>query len=987
MKYGILILFLAVTLQLFSDTILVGGIMEESETWTNENTYIVFEDLIVPEGIILTIQQGVEVRINYARGITINNGGLQVLGTQTDSVYFIPNHNNPGQTWKWKGISIIVDISKNNIYINYAKVADAETAIKLEDTQHVIIENSSMLNCQNLGFQIINSSACVLNNCHIKNNYDGIEIFGDYLGVSSNNTISNCVIENQNHNIYIYRNLGGTCQNNLVKGNIIKSGNSGLWIYNIGLTTNSQNVVEQNIFYNNGGEVGYGLYLDHDSTIVRNNIFCMNSTAVFCDRNGDNCVITNNSYYKNEMAIVVGSNSKGNKYLNNTFSLNKQELFSFKEINDIELRSNNMLHNYGLKNIVVNNTNTDLSVIENYWGTTDTVQIHNFIYDSLDNPTLGKLNFIPFLENMDTSNPVSPPYNIIKQVVNDKVLISWHSNKEQDLMGYRIYFGDYANYSFSESVELGTDTSFFMPAGISIYDSVAATAFDSTIIQNNNQLSGHESPFAFANIYPYAGNDTIICEKIHELEIENSTIPFSYQKLFWQTSGDGSFSNIYSQTPKYFPGALDIQDGGAIIFFNVVTYNGDTLIDSFNLSIINDPVVYAGNDTIVIADTEIALVEASAQNFDSIVWITGGDGNFNNHNLINPVYSPGTFDTELGVVILEMIAYSRCGNVNDSIFIFIEPYYSVEGNLWTSAEIVNNGVIVAFKENNEGARAVQIESTQTDGTFRFEKLMIGNYYLYALPDTNNSNNAAPCYYANDLRWQNAYLLPVDADVYDVDIQLQLTDFVLPVGEASISGHMEKPNDSKFNSEIYCSPWFENSTNDFCRDGLSNNTVLLFNNTTTKLLDYTLTDELGDFYFSSLPFGEYIVDAEKAGFSSYPSPLITLSPEHKNESGVVLQISQQKIAISIDPIPSEEIFTTVFPNPASAEINIPYSNPLLLSSQLEIFDLFGNHVMSYNIPITTTSSTIKLDIINLKSGLYFGQIINSNKSIHFRFVKK
>jgi len=75
MKYGILILFLAVTLQLFSDTILVGGIMEESETWTNENTYIVFEDLIVPEGIILTIQQGVEVRINYARGITINNGG------------------------------------------------------------------------------------------------------------------------------------------------------------------------------------------------------------------------------------------------------------------------------------------------------------------------------------------------------------------------------------------------------------------------------------------------------------------------------------------------------------------------------------------------------------------------------------------------------------------------------------------------------------------------------------------------------------------------------------------------------------------------------------------------------------------------------------------------------------------------------------------------------------------------------------------------
>ena len=264
--------------------------------------------------------------------------------------------------------------------------------------------------------------------------------------------------------------------------------------------------------------------------------------------------------------------------------------------------------------------------------------------------------------------------------------------------------------------------------------------------------------------------------------------------------------------------------------------------------------------------------------------------------------------------------------------------------------------------------------------------MTGNYYLYALPDTNNSDNAVPCYYANDLRWQSAYLLEVDADVYDVDIQLPTTDFVLPVGGASISGHMVQPDDSKYSSDIYCIPWFENSTYDFCNNGLSNITVLLFNNTITKLLDYTLTDELGNFYFNQLPFGQYIVDAEKAGVSSFPSPLITLSPEHKNESGVVLQISQQKIAISLDPESSNNLFTTVFPNPASAEINIPYSNPLMLSSQLEIFDLFGDHVMSYNIPITKTSSTIKLDIIKLVPGLYFGQIINSNQAIHFRFLK-
>ena len=49
MKYSILILFLTATLQLFSDTILVGGIMTENEIWTSENTYIVYQDLIVPD--------------------------------------------------------------------------------------------------------------------------------------------------------------------------------------------------------------------------------------------------------------------------------------------------------------------------------------------------------------------------------------------------------------------------------------------------------------------------------------------------------------------------------------------------------------------------------------------------------------------------------------------------------------------------------------------------------------------------------------------------------------------------------------------------------------------------------------------------------------------------------------------------------------------------------------------------------------------------
>ena len=985
-KTGVSMLLLTVVLQSYSQIIYVGGIMNESQTWTSDFTYVVTQDLVVPNNVKLIIEAGVVVKINYNRGIIIENGILRISGTQTDSVYFIPNHSNPGQNWKWRGLIIKNADAEEEIFLRYTKFVEAETAIKIEDSYDVSIENASILNCQNLGVHFVNSSACFIVNSNIENNYDGVEIIAGYLESSSYNVIYNCIIKNQNHNIYIFGEDGGLTHNNLIGGNLIGSGNNGIWIINKSELINSGNIIEHNLILNNGEGAGYGLFLAHDSTIITNNIFWRNNIAIFSEQNGDNCSIINNSFYQNTWAIAIGAGSEGNKHLNNTFSLNSTELLGIKETRQVVFSNNNMLHNYGMENIVVNNTAFHLSIADNFWGTTDTAQINNLIYDSLNNPDLGELNYIPYLNSIDTSNPVAPPYHTIKQIVNNKVRISWHANQEQDLMGYRIYYGNYSNYSFSDKYETGTDTSFAFAGNITIYDTVAVTAFDSALTYNNSQVSGHESPFAFAAIYPYAGNDTIICEHLAELKIVNGNIPMEYQNLFWFTNGDGYFNDPFILTPTYFPGLQDIQKGGAIISLNVVTAD-NTLVDSFNISIIDDPVAFAGNDTIVIVDAEITLIEATAHNYDYIMWFTSGDGSFNNDTLVNPIYYPGYADIESGIVFLEMRAYSVCGAASDSLKITIEPYFSVEGKLWAFQKAANPGVVIAYMDNAEGARAVQIESAESDGTFRFEKLMTGNYYLYALPDTNNSDNVVPGYYANKLRWQSSYLLPVDADVYDVDIQLPSVDFILPHGEASISGHMIMPDYSKFNSEIYCMPWFDNSNNVFCQGGLSNVTVLLFNHTKSRLLDYTLTDELGNFYFNRLPYGNYIVDAEKAGFLSIPSPVISLSPEHKNETGVILEINHQKIGISLNRNSSNENHISVYPNPAYNVINIPYSNPLFLSSQIEIYDLCGNCVMKYIIPAENISSMFKLDIANLSSGLYFGQIVNTNRTFRFRFIKK
>lgn len=971
------------TLSSFSQIAYVEGVQTSHKTWVKDTTYVIFKDVTFPAGVKLTIEAGTTVKINYNLRLIIDNGIFEAVGTVTDSIRFVANHSHPGQFWKWSGLVIKNIGPENQSYISHVYFEEAETAVTIEEAQNIIIQNSSMTNCQNMGIDIHNSSRCFIVNCVIENNYNGIELFSGSSGNTSNNLILNTILKNENHNIYILREAGGLYKNNIMSNNLIADGTNGIWIDNYGGSVDSENVISKNIIINNGSDVGYGIFLAHDSTIVTNNIFWKNNIAIYSENKGNSCSILENSFYNNSFAISIGSGSTGNKIFNNTFSLNDEELLGIKEITKTGFYNNNLVNNYDNSNIIVNKTFDDITLPNNYWGTISETRIQELIYDHNDNPDLGYVYFEPVSQVNDTTNPISPPYNPKKQLINNIVYVSWNSNEEEDLHNYNIYYGAFYNYNFESNDSVGLDTSYALTMDISIYDEIAVTASDFTNTGTNSQLTGHESPFAFAVLYPFAGKDTIICQYQQQIKMIESNIPFAFEEFYWKTTGDGVFDDHLTLDPTYFPGEEDIHNGEVILSLVAITET-DTIIDSFRLGIIEDPFSFAGNDTIIVADTGLKLINAVASNYQNVRWLTNGDGYFLNDTIVNTVYYPGDIDSESGVVLLELIAFSECGTAIDSLMLIIEPHFSIEGKLWTDQKSPYQGVVVAFIVSNNGTRATLLESTKSDGTFRFPKVMKGNYYIYALPDTNNNEYLVPGYYANKYRWQPAYLLPVYADVYDIDIYLSMVDFILPPGEASISGHMNYPESSLMVGSIYCSPWFTDNGDQICIGGLSNNSILLFNPDKTKLLDYTLTDDLGDFYFNDIPYGSYVVDAEKAGFNSIPSPVIVLSPEHINESDVKINFDNKKIAITVDsPYPVENAIS-VYPNPASHELTIPIIDSGW--AKIQIFNVYGNIVVFENVLLVDGQKSVIVNLSQIPAGLYFGLINNQHSNSKFSFIR-
>ncbi len=963
----------------------VGGVLNGSAFWTADNIYWVANNLTIPFGSALQVQAGTTIVFSQGRGINVEGGKLSMVGNETDSIRLLPNHGE-GETWNWNGITLSSIDNPGDVVFDYVVIKNAVKGITGQNAHYVSLTNSLISDIFFIGISLTNSSYWNVSENIFKDNYIGIEIYATGDGnQASYNTIEKNIFNNFITNISIQSNNHGFCYHNLVEDNLIKNGQQGIWLFSSNLGTSAHTHISRNIIINNGNDNdGFGIYSSMDSTFISNNIFWRNTTAAAFVSAGDS-YFHNNNIFENKMGLMFRNNSSDIAIGDNTFTGNKDDVITFLADQNVSFSGNNIFRNHRDSAIVKNLTPFDIDISNTYWETNTDSIIEKLLYDFDDNPALGALQYKPILEQANIEAPVSAPSGFVKQIVEGNTRLSWRSNPESDLLGYKIFFGEFSHYSFTDSTGLLTDTVFYL--GEEITGPIGIAAFDLNYNSNKGQLNGNKSPYAIATEIPYAGTDTTLCINAVVFDITQSNVPDTFDEFSWSTSGDGTFSNMEDLSPAYFPGEEDKAAGQVVLRLTAQKDTTMVVYDEFVLSFAPLPVAYAGKNSFISPEDTYSTLEAFAENYESIQWQSSGDGNFSHPNHILTDYIPGPEDISRQEVTLVLSVQSQwCETVRDTVLLFIRPAYCIEGRIWHDNTPVSGNPVIAFlmEDYQTGLPTRFLTWSDENGEFRFDRLFKGDYILYVPADTLPENQQLPSYYVEQTRWEKAYSHYLSGNTFGIDIYIPSLSQAFPSGTGTIRGHFALPDLHPDDENLYCRPWFSDSGEEFCVGGLSNISILLYSLSGQRVYGHTLTDVSGEFSFSHLPYGTYILEVEMAGFESVPSGPLHITPQQEVIESVALTIKEAlKISIVIPGDHSNPDGWILYPNPARDVLTVS-SASISTGEEIEIqiHNMAGQPVMKQT--AVPGSSQTKINIGHLLSGNYVLTLISRDNQEVFLF---
>ncbi len=400
----------------------LGGFITSDIVLSRANSpYLVTGNILVREGVTMTIEPGVRVVLGEGRGIQIN-GTLVARGTEADSIVFTAARAGS----KWARI-LFADSSRDAVYdgsgnylggsiLEYCRIEYGGKGV----SGMVQMENASPYIHRDLIFAgdargIAALGLPIIDGCRIRNNAGG--------GISYTQNSS----------------TRGVIRNNLVDSNATLGSPSGAGLFLQGRVAVLDNVITNNgnidsYGYPGGGGIAVACCSIQSGSLISGNRIEGNKSAYsgglsiyYRDSVLNNIIRGNSSRYYG----VVRDYSGGNFYRGNRIEANTSiNDYPIVQLSGSVFLENTLIGNFGVSNSLmtdgasrINNNNfldpgishelananpstaTNLDAANNWWGSGDEAEVQGRIYDWFDDASRGIVNYSPFLSAPATGAP------------------------------------------------------------------------------------------------------------------------------------------------------------------------------------------------------------------------------------------------------------------------------------------------------------------------------------------------------------------------------------------------------------------------------------------------------------------------------------------------------------------------------------------------------------------------------------------------------
>jgi hypothetical protein len=581
-----LISFLTILLPqyVFSQTE-VSGIIDSNTTWLKENSpYLVTDNILVESGITLTIEPGTVIEFNANKYIR-SEGALIAIGEFGDSIYFKSRN-----TTKWKGLEFKSGggtiFENDSIYlsgsiIRHVKIENATLGLFIQSTG-LLIEKSILSNATT-GIEVRNTTNVLIDSVNFIGNNTGITSLYEPSGVG---TIANFTIKNSyfiSNQIAIDLIMNQREFNNLkIENNTFKSNNLAIDFGGGGYGPRVHSVFIKNNFFTsntNSIRVGkiYGQNGDLDFPVqITKNLIEDSELGIEFDFSQVNCLIDQNRLQNinfgikadgwsrnqfedniledNDNPITIGSDNNccgyvptKNAFIGNTLISDlTNDLVKVQQGSGVSFSENNFIvDTLGTGYIIDNRTGSNINAQGNYWSLTSEESFSSKIYDKNDDFNKGEVDFTSYLSSPTQNTPISTPQNVFKGLQDGGVVhISWSSNKETNLAGYKIYSKENESDDYFLLFDVGNVTSYSTDL-VSNTDFIAIKAYSDEADGESDFLEGNESDFSVSAenfIFNVSLSSSSICQgEFLEISLSSNHIFTNNEFILQLSSLNGSF--------------------------------------------------------------------------------------------------------------------------------------------------------------------------------------------------------------------------------------------------------------------------------------------------------------------------------------------------------------------------------------------------------------------------------------------------------------